>query len=447
MEEKTDYILIHGGRIVDPGNDIDMIGDLIITRDIIAGIEKLGTIDIDSVGNEYRIIHAEGMVVCPGFVDLHCHLRQPGYEEKETIASGTLAAAAGGYTTVCCMPNTNPPLDSGEMIKQILNIASKEGHIKVLPIGCITEKRNGKAIANMSEMVEAGAVGFSDDGSPVSDDGIMEKALNNSICFGVPIIDHCEKVYPGQDWDMNSSTRAKLLGLRGMPENSEELMVERDITLNRNIGGHLHIAHVSTARSASLIRRAKESGIRITAEVTPHHLTLTEDIVVPDNTNTKVNPPLRTKEDIEILIEALNDNVIDIISTDHAPHSAREKLCSFEKAAFGISGLETALGSLMGLVHKGKISLKKLVSKLTCEPAAIIKNRDHVNGTLKRGCSADVTIFDPNREWIVRASNFISKGKNTPLDGKQLTGKVMATIWHGKLVFFSEEFISNKGNN
>jgi len=422
-------LLIRGGRIIDPSQGIDEVGDLFISKGKIAwlGIRKAG-----SLPEKCPVIQAKGMVVCPGFIDLHCHLRQPGFEEKETIATGTRAAAKGGFTTVCCMPNTKPPVDKASVVEYINNLAASEGVVRVLPIGCITKGREGRKLADFGELSASGAVAFSDDGSPVMDSSVMRGALEYCRASGLPIIDHCEDPAFSQDGVMNEGLVSKRLGLKGVPAVAEESMVARDIRLARLTGGRLHIAHVSTAGSVKLIRSAKEEGLAVTAEATPHHLTLTEEKVFGFNTNAKVNPPLRTAEDVEALIEGLKAGVIDAIATDHAPHTAKDKSCDFTKAACGISGFETALGSLMGLVHQGKLDLITLISKLTCEPATFLRCNDL--GTLRRGAVADVVIFDPDKEWVVNPDEFVSRGKNTPLAGSVLKGKVVATIAGGLVV-------------
>jgi dihydroorotase len=430
-------LLIRGGRIIDPSQGINVVGDLFISEGKIAW---LSTQPAEPLPENHQVIQARGMVVCPGFIDLHCHLRQPGFEEKETIATGTRAAAKGGFTTVCCMPNTKPPVDKAAVVEYIKSVVAKEGIVRVLPIGCITEGREGSELADFGELSVSGAAAFSDDGSPVMDSSIMRRALEYSQTSGLPIIDHCEDLAFSQDGVMNEGLLATKLGLKGMPTAAEESMVARDIRLARLVGGRLHIAHVSTAGSVKLIRSAKEEGISITAEVTPHHLTLTEEAVVGYNTNAKVNPPLRTAEDVEALISGLKDGVLDAIATDHAPHTAKDKDCDFTTAAFGISGFETALGSLMGLVHRGKLDLVTLISKLTHEPASFLRRSDL--GTLKPGSLADVVIFDPNAEWAVNPDEFVSKGKNTPLAGAVLKGKVIATVYGGVVVYSSMNFLN-----
>ena len=417
-------LLIQGGRIIDPSQGIDATGNLLITE---GKISWLGKGEETPPQADYDVLNAQGLVVCPGFIDLHCHLRQPGDEEKETIATGTRAAARGGFTTVCCMPNTNPPLDNQTAIEFIKSKSASEGVVRVLPIGCISKGRKGEELAEMGELALCGVIAFSDDGEPVLSSYLMRQALDYSRAFDLPIIDHCEDKALTEGGQMNEGVISTRLGLRGMPSAAEEIMVARDLALAELTGGRLHIAHVSTEGSVELIRRAKEKGIKVTAEVTPHHLTLTEEKVIGYDTNAKVNPPLRTKRDIKALIQGLNDNTIDIIATDHAPHTEADKLCEFDLAPFGISGFETALGSLMSLVHDGEISLATLITKLTYEPARIIGNRYGGLGTLAIGAPADVTIFDPNLEWVVEPKDFASKGRNTPLAGERLKGRVMAT--------------------
>ncbi len=428
-------LLIQGGRIIDPSQGIDEVGSLLVTEGKISWLGKGEAIPPQP---DYDILHARGLIVCPGFVDLHCHLRQPGFEEKETIATGTKAAARGGFTTICCMPNTNPPLDNQTAVEYVKSKAASEGVVRVLPIGCISKGRKGEELAEMGELASAGVVAFSDDGEPALNSHIMRQALDYSRAFDLPITDHCEDKALTEGRQMNEGIISTKLGLRGIPNAAEDIIVARDLALAQLTGGRLHIAHTTTEGSVDLIRRAKERGIKVTAEVTPHHLTLTEERVIGYNTNAKVNPPLRTERDIQALIQGLNDNTIDIIATDHAPHTEADKLCEFDLAPFGISGFETALGSLMSLVHDGQLTLVTLIAKLTYEPAKIIGNRYGRLGTLAIGASADVALFDPALEWVVDTKAFASKGKNTPLAGERLRGKVMATISQGKLVHKDE---------
>ena len=425
-------LLIKGGRIIDPSQRIDETGSLLITE---GKISWLGRGEPSPPQRDYDVLDSRGLIVSPGFIDIHCHLRQPGFTKKETIATGSRASARGGFTTICCMPNTKPPLDSQEAIDYVKKVAAQKAVVRVLPIACISRGRKGRELADMEALARSGAVAYSDDGNPVLNSHLMRKALELSRKLGIPVIDHCEDTSLSEGGVMNEGALAHKLMLKGIPAASEEVMVARDLALAQQSGGHLHIAHVSTAGSVELIRRAKEKRIWVTAEVTPHHLTLTEAKVAGFNTNAKVNPPLRTKRDTKALIRGLKEGVIDIIATDHAPHIEAEKSRGFPNAPFGISGLETALGSLMSLVHSGELDLATLVAKLTAEPAKIIGSRYGSLGTLKVGTPADVTIFDPDMEWVVDPQKFASKGRNTPLAGSVLKGKVVATIARGRLVY------------
>ena len=451
MNKEIISLLIRGGHIIDPSQGIDQIGDVLIAEGKIVQIG--GTVIpgpsftvIASEAKQSPAIDAAGLIICPGFIDLHCHLREPGFEDKETIATGTKAAALGGFTTVCCMANTEPPLDNAAVVDWVKRKASKDSLVALLPIGCITKGRKGKELTDMAELAEDGVVAFSDDGSPVASSPLMRRALECSRDLGLPIIDHCEDKALSDNGIINEGQISAKLRLKGIPAAAEEVMVARDLTLAKLTEARLHIAHISTQGSVELVRRAKEEGSSVTAEVTPHHLTLTEERIgggspnKPFDTNAKVNPPLRTKEDVQALIKGLKDGVIDAIATDHAPHTLADKNCGPERAAFGISGLETALGCLMSLVHQGEISLTQLISKLTCEPAKVIGRNDEL-GTLKTGAPANITILDPDREWIVNSRNFASKGKNTPYDGYQFKGKIMATIANGRIVYIDDSLV------
>jgi dihydroorotase len=435
-------LLIQGGHIIDPGQEIDETGSLLIAGGKISWLGR-GEIAPPEPGGD--TLDARGLIVCPGLIDLHCHLRQPGFEDKETIATGSQAAARGGFTTICCMPNTSPPLDSRATVDYVKSTASSEGVVRVLPIGCISRGRQGEELAPMSELASAGVIAYSDDGNPVLNSNLMRQALDCSRGLGLPIIDHSEDTLLSEGGVMNEGEISTRLGLRGIPAAAEEIMIARDLILAQLTGARLHIAHVSTEGSVDLIRRGKEKGIKVTAEVTPHHLTLTEEKVIGYNTNAKVNPPLRTKRDIQALIQGLKENVIDAIATDHAPHTEADKLVDFALAAFGISGFETALGSLLSLVHNGQLTLNTLISKLTGAPAKIIGNKYGRLGSLEVGVSADVTIFDPDMEWVVDTTAFASKGKNTPLAGSRLKGRVMATIARGKLVYKDDRITTKRG--
>ena len=401
---------------------------------------------MDGLPDSCALLEAEGLIVCPGFIDLHSHLREPGYEDKETIATGTRAAARGGFTTICAMSNTNPAMDTRATVDYVKGRAQEEGVVRVLPIGCVTKGRQGRELAEMAELAEAGVIGFSDDGSPVSDSNIMRQALVYATGLGLPIINHCEELSLSQGGHMHEGWVATRLGVRGIPSAAEDVMSARDVELAQLTGGRLHLAHVSTRGAMEMVRRAKERGIAVTCEATPHHLTMTDlwllghqgedgpfDSLSPQayDTRCKVSPPLRGQEDREALIEALREGVVDIIATDHAPHALVDKVCPLEEAAAGISVLETALGSLMSLVKAGSIDIATLISRMTWGPAQLLGAN---LGILKPGFPADITIFDPEAQWVVDVSRFASKGKNTPLEGATLAGKVMATIVEGKLV-------------
>ena len=440
-------LLIKGGRIIDPAQRLDQVGDLLMQNGRVVWVREAAS---SPLPEGCLVLDAQGLVVCPGFVDLHCHLREPGNEDKETISTGTMAAARGGFTTVCAMPNTNPPMDTWASVEYVKGKAQEEGVVRVLPIGCVTKGRLGKELAEMADLARAGVIGFSDDGSPVSDSNIMRQAIIFSLSLGLPIINHCEEPALFGQGLMNEGWVSTRLGLKGAPGTAEEVMVSRDIALAELTGGRLHLAHISTAATVELVRQAKERGIAVTCEVTPHHLTMSEEWVLAHrdegytsaplgsdayDTRAKVNPPLRSRQDAQAMIRGLREGIIDVIATDHAPHTQMNKLCTFEEASFGISGLETALGSLMSLVHGGSFSLPTLIERLTWAPARLL-GRDL--GTLKAGSPADITIFDPDASWVVDASQFASKGQNTPLDGATLKGKVMATIVEGEVAYRDE---------
>ena len=441
-------MLIRGGWIIDPGQGVDAVGDLLVLEGKVAEVGKAAGGLAAPEGTP--VLEAQGLVVTPGFVDLHCHLREPGFEDKETIATGTRAAALGGFTTLCCMPNTEPAIDTRAMVEFVLERARLEGAVRVLPVAAVSKGREGRQLVEMGELAEAGVVGFSDDGSPVADGKLMRNALTYSQPLGLPVMDHCEDPALAGGV-MHEGKVATRLGLRGVPAAAEESMVVRDILLAELTGGRAHIAHVSTAGAVELIRAAKEKGLPVTAEVTPHHLTLTHDWVAGDgggypyDTNTKVNPPLRAAADVEALIEALRLGIIDAIATDHAPHTTVDKLCPYDEAAFGISCIETAFGSVMSLVHQGRLDLPTLVHRLTWGPARLIDRNGMGLGSLTVGAPGDVTIFDPGLEWQVDVERFSSKGKNSPLHGQRLKGKVMATVFGGALAYDGRKEAAGRG--
>jgi dihydroorotase len=437
-------LLIKNVRVIDPAEDMDITADI----SIIEG--KIKQIGNNLKASDSNIIDASGLIACPGFIDLHCHLRQPGFENKETIASGAAAASRGGYTTICCMPNTNPPLDNAGIIDYVKLIANNEApFITLLPIGCITRNRAGKELTDMNELAQSGCAGFSDDGAPVSNSRIMSLAMENSGGMGLPIIDHCEDMELSKDGQINDGWVAARLGLKGIPAASEETIVARDINLAEMTGAKVHVTHISTKGSVEIIRHAKKKGIHITSDTTPHHLTLTEDRVMGDgfltgkilafDTNAKVNPPLRTKSDIDALIEGLKDGTIDAIATDHAPHAIEDKLCELEQAAFGISGFDSAFGVLMTLVHSKQISLGELIACLTIHPARILNNINGISGSLKAGSIADIVLLDNNLSWTMDTKNMLSQGKNTPYNGQVFKGMIVATIHHGTVVYKKDD--------
>jgi dihydroorotase len=427
-------ILIKNGTIIDPAQDINETGDILIEDHKIKEIrlspsrKKPGRGKRSAPGS--RIIDAEGLVVTPGLIDLHVHLREPGFEYKETIRTGTLAAVRGGFTAVCCMPNTYPVNDNASVTEFIIRKASQEGCCTVFPIGAITKGQKGEELAEIGTMRNEGCIAFSDDGTPVMNSLMMRRALEYAQAFDVPVISHCEDLSLSEGGVMNEGFTSATLGLRGIPNEAEEIMVFRDIVLSELTGGRLHIAHVSTQGSVHLIREAKKRGTRVTAETCPHYFSITEDAVSGYDTNAKVNPPLRTLKDIEAVKGGLQDGTIDVIATDHAPHHIDEKMREFDMAPFGISGLETALGLSMKLVHEGVLTLPQLIEKMTVNPSNILKIH---GGTLREGDYADIAILDPQKKHTVDAGQFISKGKNTPFQGWELKGMPVMTIAGGKL--------------
>lgn len=419
-------ILIKNGRVIDPARNIDGHYEILIDGKKIRGVyPKAKGPKTD------KIIDASGCIVIPGLVDMHAHLRDPGFEYKESIRTGTMAAVRGGFTSVCCMPNTNPVNDNKTVTEFILRKNYAEGACFVYPIGAITKGQKGEELAEMGMMKEAGCIAFSDDGRPVMNSLIMRRALEYSKIFNVLIISHCEDLKLSEGGVINEGFISTTLGLRGIPKAAEEVMVARDIALAGLTGGRLHIAHVSTEGSVRLIRDAKERGISVTAETCPHYFCLTEDAVNNYNTSAKVNPPLRTERDVEAVKQGLKDNTIDVIATDHAPHHIDDKYNKeFDAASFGISGLETAFSLGLKLVEQGVLSLKQFIIKMTVTPSGII---GIPKGTLAEGADADVAIIDLSRDFMVEPERFLSKGKNTPFKGWQLKGAVLKTVSKGKI--------------
>ena len=445
-QERAPAILIRQARLIDAVQKIDFVGDILLNDGQIVTTGAAIQMGPDGC----TVVDGNGMVVCPGFIDLHAHLREPGYEYKETIASGAKAAARGGFTTICCMPNTDPPIDSEPMVEFVLRRAREAGLVHVLPIGCISRERRGKELADLEEMAAAGAVAFSDDGDPVQDANLMRMALTYGADLGRPVSNHCQDLHLSADGLMAEGAVATRLGLPGIPPAAEDAMIARDIALAASTGGRLHVAHVSTAGSVPLVRRAKELGLNVTAEVCPHHLTITDEWAMGTrgsgtarsewayDTATKVYPPLRNQNDVDALVEGLADGTLDCIATDHAPHDVASKQVTYQDAAFGISVLETALGSVLQLTHNGRIDMPTLIDRLTAGPARVL-GPDYLSlASLAPATPADLVLFDPDLEWTVDSAEFASKGKNTPLDGTKLRGRVMATIVNGKFVHKSK---------
>ncbi|HEX9751509.1 MAG TPA: dihydroorotase [candidate division Zixibacteria bacterium] len=425
--------LIFGGRVIDPASGHDGAADVLIAADgTVAGIHPKSSDNYSSIPDAERI-DASGMIVAPGFVDLHVHLREPGREDEETVASGSAAGVRGGFTTVCCMPNTEPAIADQETVRFVLHRA-EEAPGRVHPIGAITRERQGHSLAEIAEMVDAGAIAFSDDGSPVASAGLLRRAMEYSRMFDVPIASHCETPDLSGDGVMHEGVVSMKLGLRGIPAISEEICVARDIALARVTGAHLHVCHVSTEGSVEIIRKAKQSGVRVTAEVTPHHLTLTDDLIARQfDPLLKVNPPLRTARDVEACRAGLADGTLDCIATDHAPHAEQEKDGEFDLAPFGMIGLETALGvSVRAMVESKLLDWSGLIDRLTRRPAEVFGIEA---GTLQKGRAADVVILDPRAKWTVTPDTLISRSKNSPFFGWEITGTTVATVVGGHLVY------------
>lgn len=423
-------ILLKGGRVVDPSQKLDSVCDVLVAE---GRIEACGPrVANEATSPEIQTIDCTGLVVSPGFIDVHCHLREPGREDVETIATGARAAAAGGFTAVCAMPNTDPVTDNQAAVGFIIRQASIAQSARVYPIGAVSVGQKGGSLAEFGEMVAAGAVAVSDDGQPVASAHLMRTALEYARTFGIPVADHCEEPTLAHGGAMNEGIVSARLGLKGIPSEAEEIMVIRDILLARRTGGHVHLCHMSTRGSVELIRWGKDRGINVTAEVCPHHISLTEEAVGDYDTHAKMNPPLRTQDDVDALRDAVRDGTIDVIATDHAPHHYDEKEREFADAPNGIVGLETALAvNITWLVKPGIIDVALLVEKMSTAPAKLF----HLpGGSLRKGGVADVTIFDPTTDWTVDPKYFVSKGRNTPYSGQTLTGRVHYTIVGGRVV-------------
>jgi dihydroorotase len=477
--------LIKNGSIIDPIQRVATVGHVLIEDGKVVQLFNMAELTTDEhpFGDDVEVIYAQGCIVAPGFTDLHVHIREPGEEDKETIASGTRAAARGGFTSICIMPDTHPAYDTATVVRQVRQAAMYEGCVRVDVIGAATVGRAGHTLTEMAELVESGCIAFSDADNPISDPAVMRNALAYARMLGVPILSHCEDTRLNTGWAMHEGVVSTRLGLAGYPAAAEEVQIARDIALAELTGAHLHICHISTAGGVALIREAKRRGVRVTAEVTPHHLTLSESWVLgalaqhdhaapsgtslerrgtrkkkdpprgepglripswldptrlpPYDPRTRVNPPLRSEDDVEALLEGLCDDTIDAIATDHAPHRLSDKACEYGRAACGISSLETALGLVLTLVHNGSLDIMSVVAKLTEGPAQVLGRSP---ASLRPGAQADLVIFDPEQTWTVETSDFLSKGQNSPLQGQQLKGQVMCTMSGGDIVFRHELF-------
>ena len=423
-------LLLRGGRVLDPSQDLDGPADVLV-RD--GRIEAVGS---DITGpDDAELMDVSGRVVAPGLIDLHVHLREPGGEHKETIHTGSHAALAGGFTTVWAMPNTDPPIDNPAAVGYLRLAARAARGTQVMPIGAASIGQKGERMTEVGELVKAGAVAVSDDGAPVWDTGLMRRLLEYTQSFGIPVLQHAEDMSLAGGV-MNEGVVATALGLRGLPNAAESCIVARDVQLAELTGGHLHVCHVSARQSVEQLRLAREKGLTVTSEVTPHHLILTDELCRGYNTEAKVNPPLRTEEDVEAVTQALIDGVIDVIATDHAPHTYEEKEQEFDYAPFGINGLETALGlSMRALVVTGRLTLSELIERMSSNPARIMGLE---SGTLRRGSPADIVVFDPDERWTVDPTDFRSRSRNTPIAGWELVGRVHRTIVGGEVRFTRE---------
>ena len=419
-------LIIKSGHVVDPSSKIDGVMDILIEDGKIVSVAK------DIKREDSQVLDASGKVVIPGLIDMHTHLREPGREDEETIRTGSRAAAKGGFTSICCMANTAPCVDNQGVVEFIYSESKKVGLVNVYPIGAVTKGLAGKELAEIGELKRSGIVAISDDGNPILNSEIMRRAFEYSKMFGIPVISHCEDKSLSSDGVMNEGYVSILLGLRGMPPVAESVMVARDVQLAETTGASLHIAHVTCAHSINIIREAKKRGVKVSCEVTPHHFTLTEETVQGFNTNAKMNPPLRTKDDIDAIKEGLRDGTIDAIASDHAPHTENEKDVEFDSAPFGVIGLETSLSlTIMELLDKGILTLSQLVEKMSANPARILGLK---KGSLGVGMDADITVVDIEHKWVVDKAKLESKSKNSPFIGWELKGMATEVIVGGKVI-------------
>jgi dihydroorotase len=423
----TPRLLIKNGRVVDPASGLDAVRDVAIEDGKFAAVGE----NLDAAGAQ--IFDASGLIVAPGFIDMHVHLREPGFEYAETIESGSRAAAAGGFTTICCMPNTLPVNDNPTVTSYIIERANRHAVVRVLPIGAITKGSAGEELAAIGSMVQAGVVAISDDGRPVMNARVMRRAMEMAKSFGIPVIDHCEDLHLSSGGDMHEGLQSVRLGLRGIPSASEDVMVARDILLAELTGARFHVAHISAKHSVEMVRFAKARGLAVTCETTPHHFAITDADMIPYDSNFKMKPPLRSEGDIETVAQGLADGTVDAIATDHAPHPGSEKMQEFEKCPFGILGLETAIGLAFDkLVHPGRIGLKRMVELFTTGPARVL---NLAAGRMAIGAAGDVTIVDPERKWTYDVNRSYSRSRNSPLHGRAFRGGPVATILAGKIIW------------
>lgn len=431
----NETLLLRGGRIIDPAQGIDGTLDIQVVD---GAVTKIGA-GLEAMG---RTIDVSGCIVTPGFIDLHTHLREPGFEQKGTIATETLAALRGGFTTICAMPNTNPAPDAADVLRSLRERIERDARVRVLPIGCVTRGRAGKELAELAELAAGGCVALSDDGNPVANARLMRNAMELAAAMGMPISEHCDEPELSHGGSMNEGRVSERLGLPGQPEAAETSAIARNIALCEATGARLHIAHVTTARGLELVADAKRRGLAITCEVTPSHLFLTEEAVFGPgaepayDTNAKINPPLRTEADRRALVAGVNAGIIDAIATDHAPHAVEDKLCEFDDAAFGISCIETALATVTTLIERGELELGAAIRALTSGPAGVFPFPPDL-GSLKTG-ARDITVIDPAHRWTVDPRRFASKGRNTPLGGFTLTGAVRAVVFDGTVAYEME---------
>jgi dihydroorotase len=419
-------LLIQNGRVIDPAQNLDRVANLLVVDGRIAAY------DAQPTGGE-TLIDAAGRIVSPGLIDMHVHLREPGFEEDETIETGTAAAVAGGFTSIACIPNTDPPIDSQATVEFIRERAQRADHCNVLVTACVSKNREGKELAEIGRLVEAGAVAFTDDGAPVSDSELMRRAFEYCLMFDKPVLNHAEIRELTRHGMMHEGLTSLVLGLPSIPAAAEDVMISRDIALAEATGGRLHIMHISTANGIEILRRAKSRGVRVTAEATPHHFTLTDESLRTFDTNFKMNPPLRGREDVAAVVAGLADGTIDAVVSDHAPHALEKKLQEFDQAPFGIVGLETSLGLVTTrLIEPGHLDWPAAIRKMSLNPARIL---GIPKGTLQIGAEADITIIDPKTRWTVDPTQFHSKSRNTPFAGWELTGRADVVIVGGRVKF------------